>query len=85
MKDIPYRQIILVEPSLVDRETFDAHINERREHLDRLIKSISGRRKEWDSRQAALDYFLSRMPWREWDPRSVKIYVVSMLDLVLGY
>lgn len=74
--DIPYERIIIAEPCMSDREMYNAHIQERETQLAGMIRAISARRNEWASHQAAYEWFMKRKPWKDWDPRIVRILAV---------
>ena len=76
---IPYECMVLVEPGIVDRESFAANPRDRKK-LDSLVKMILSRRNEWDSHDAAFTYFSKRMPYKTWDPRIVRLVVVRILN-----
>lgn len=79
---IPYECMILVEPGIVDRQTFAANEHDRK-RLAALVKVVLSRRDEWDSREAASAWFLKRAPWKNWDPRVVRLYVVGLMDSLI--
>lgn len=72
---LPYDGMVLVEPVIVDEESFAAHASDRAQ-FSRLAKVIGSRRNEWESREAAHAWFLKRAPWNTWDPRVVQILTV---------
>jgi hypothetical protein len=77
LHELPYCAIILVEPSLVTRELFDAHIEDRLALMDLSVAATSARRDTWKSRGEAFRYFSKRTPWKTWNPRMVNILTVS--------
>ncbi|EPS95148.1 hypothetical protein FOMPIDRAFT_1025931 [Fomitopsis schrenkii] len=66
---LPYRAIVLMEPSLVTRAVFAKHGQNRQAALDLMYKAMEARRDTWGSREEALAYFKKRLPWKIWDPR----------------
>jgi hypothetical protein len=73
---IPYLSIILVEPELIDRDTFHKTVAEQGDRVDRLQKITTGRRNAWSTKNDAFEYFNKRAPWNTWDARVLRIYVV---------
>jgi hypothetical protein len=73
---IPYLSIILVEPELIDRDTFNKTVAEQGDRVDRLQKITTGRRNAWPTKNDAFEYFSKRAPWNTWDARVLHIYVV---------
>ncbi|KAI9066147.1 alpha/beta-hydrolase [Trametes sanguinea] len=65
---IKYEGIALVESSLLPRELYEAHREERDGLLQDLCAMISRRRDTWNSRPEAQSYFEKRHPWITWDP-----------------
>ncbi|KAI0763278.1 alpha/beta-hydrolase [Trametes elegans] len=72
---IEYDAIVLVEPSLITREAFDANLEEREGALKAMSEAVSKRRDTWNSRDEAKKYFEKRFPWSIWDPRVLELYV----------
>lgn len=78
-KEIPshtFSSIVLVEPTLVTRELFNAHRNDRMEQMDFAVSATSTRRNHWESRDKAFEYFRKRIPWGLWDHRVLRLLVV---------
>ena len=74
---VPYAALILVEPALITRAAFAAHLPEREGALVMMRAAVSKRRDSWASRDDARAYFESRFPWQMWDPRVFELFVVS--------
>ncbi|KAI9064976.1 alpha/beta-hydrolase [Trametes sanguinea] len=74
---IKYDGIVLVEPSLITREAFDANLEEREGALRDMSEAISKRRDTWPSREDAHKYLQKRLPWVMWDPRVLQLYVLE--------
>jgi len=73
----PYRAIILIEPTIVTREVFNTHLEDRIAAIDFSVAATSMRRNIWKSRAEAFEYFTKRVPWEHWDLRVVRILTVS--------
>jgi len=69
--------MILIEPTMVTREVFNAELEDRMSAMNFAVAATSTRRDTWRSRQHALEYFKKRIPWELWDPRVLQILVVS--------
>ena len=69
--------MILVEPTIVTREVFNAELEDRMSVMNFAVTATSTRRDTWRSREQALKYFKKRIPWELWDPRVLQILVVS--------
>ncbi|KXN87805.1 hypothetical protein AN958_08121 [Leucoagaricus sp. SymC.cos] len=67
--------LILVECTLVTRDLFNEHFEERMSQMDFAISATSVRKDTWKSRQDTLSYFQKRFPWSMWDPRILRLYV----------
>ncbi|OBZ71433.1 hypothetical protein A0H81_08376 [Grifola frondosa] len=74
-KGVPYEAIVLVEPSLITRAVFNAHLAERERALKFMHKAITARRDTWGSREEALLDFKTRLPWKIWHPRVLSLLV----------
>ncbi|OSC98503.1 alpha/beta-hydrolase [Trametes coccinea BRFM310] len=72
---IKYEGIVLVESSLLPREVYEAHREERDGLLQDLCAVISRRRDAWNSRTEALTSFEKRHPWLTWDACVLQIFV----------
>ncbi|KAF8891609.1 hypothetical protein CPB84DRAFT_1784093 [Gymnopilus junonius] len=76
----PHSAIVLIEPTIVTRELFNAHFEERMDQMDFAVSATLTRRDNWQSREQALKYFKKRIPWGMWDERVVKLYVKYGLE-----
>ncbi|KAJ6613733.1 Alpha/beta hydrolase fold-1 [Mycena sp. CBHHK59/15] len=70
----PYVGIILVEPSMMDKETWDANHDEIQPAFDMVTNAVMHRRNVWASKEAAHKYFMARFPWNGWDSRIVGLF-----------
>ena len=73
---IPYKAIILIEPSISGREAYLENQEERQMAVDFMIKSLSKRRAFWRDRAEARAFFAKRIPWQLWDSRILDLWVV---------
>lgn len=73
----PYKAIILVEPALIDRQTYNAHFEDRESQINQVMESVNKSRATWDSREDALTWLTRRYPWKAWDSEVVELFVVS--------
>ncbi|RDB21685.1 hypothetical protein Hypma_011238 [Hypsizygus marmoreus] len=73
LSQIPYAAIVLIEPAMVTRELFNAHIEDRMASMNFAVSATSVRRDTWVSREVAFTWFSKRFPWNVWDPRVVRI------------
>lgn len=71
-----YTSIILVEPALIDRRTYDAHLDDREGQINAVMKSVVKSRATWNSREEALSWLTKKYPWKTWDRMAVKLFVV---------
>jgi hypothetical protein len=76
---LPYAAIVLVEPTIVTRELFNAHVDDRMESMKFAVSATSVRRDKWDTREVAFSWLSKRFPWNRWDPRVVRLLTVSQL------
>lgn len=74
---LPYISLILIEPSLVTKELYYAHIDDRKASMALRVNATSVRRDAWPTRDDAFNYFSKRLPWKIWDPRVVRLLSVS--------
>lgn len=79
---IPYLAMILVEPELIDGDTFQKTIREQEDCGHLLRKITTARRTVWPTRKDAFDYFSKHLPWKCWDARVLGIYVVRQHHLI---
>jgi hypothetical protein len=82
LEKYPYLGIILVEPSMMDKETWDANKGEIQMAFDMVTNAVRHRRDLWASKDAAQKYFMARFPWNSWDPRIVALFTV-LIPLVV--
>ncbi|KAJ7201833.1 hypothetical protein GGX14DRAFT_571097 [Mycena pura] len=66
--------IIMVEPSMMDEETWNTSHEEIQPFFDMYANAVKRRRDVWASKEAALNYFMGRFPWNSWDPRIVAVF-----------
>ncbi|KAI1789624.1 alpha/beta-hydrolase [Ganoderma leucocontextum] len=76
---IPYKAIILVEPSIAEKEAYLENQEERQMAVDFMIKSLSTRRAFWPDREKARAFFAKRIPWQLWDSRVLDLWVQHAL------
>ncbi|KAK7012805.1 Alpha/beta-hydrolase [Favolaschia claudopus] len=76
----PYNGIILVEPSMMDEDTWKASgEDEIQPAFDMVTNAVKHRRDVWATREAALKFFMGRFPWNAWDPRIVALFAEHAL------
>ncbi|KAJ7799996.1 Alpha/beta hydrolase fold-1 [Mycena olivaceomarginata] len=75
----PYEGIILVEPCVVDEDTWAANHDEIHAAFDTVRNAVKHRRDIWASKREAHQYFLGRFPWNAWNSRIVALYVEHAL------
>lgn len=73
----PYPAIILVEPSVVAKELFEATIDDRMEQMEFVVRMTMARRDHWASKDEAFAWLSKRYPWSTWDTRVVKLFAVG--------
>ncbi|KAJ7437591.1 Alpha/beta hydrolase fold-1 [Mycena galericulata] len=71
----PYIGIILIEPSMMDKDTWDADSAEIQTAFDMVTNAVTHRRDIWANKAAAHKYFMARFPWNSWDSRIVDLFV----------
>jgi hypothetical protein len=74
-----YTSLILIEPTIVTRETYMAELEDRTAQMDFVVTATATRRDAWKSREDASTWLSKRFPWNMWDPRVVKVYTVSTM------
>ena len=74
---IPYKAMILIEPPMSDRQLREEFAEDRRQHMAFLAKSVGSQRSEFESREAAYEWMCKRNPWKVWDDRVKRLFVVS--------
>ncbi|OJT03415.1 hypothetical protein TRAPUB_5992 [Trametes pubescens] len=70
--------MILVEPTMMTREILKNAL-EKDTHLIRAVEVARKRKDIWPSREAAREYFSTRLPWRRWDKRVLDLYTEHAL------
>ncbi|KAJ7654678.1 Alpha/beta hydrolase fold-1 [Mycena polygramma] len=75
----PYHAIILVEPSMMDEETWKTRHEEIQPVFDMVTNAVKHRRDVWPSKEKAHRYFIDRFPWNSWDPRIVALFAEHAL------
>jgi len=76
----PYVAMILIEPTMVTREIFTAQLDERMAYMDFVVAATSARRDTWRSKEQAFKYFKTRIPWKFWVPRVVRLLTEHGLE-----
>ena len=77
LPELPYAALILIEPTMIPDELFYAHFDDRMTTMEVIVNTTSLRRDTWTSREEALDWFRRKFPWKTWDPRAIRLFVVS--------
>ncbi|KAJ3795301.1 hypothetical protein GGU11DRAFT_792705, partial [Lentinula aff. detonsa] len=72
---LPYVSLILVEPTMITREMFEAHFDDRIRSMEMLVGATEVRRDVWPDREEAFRWLSRRFPFRTWDPRVVRLLV----------
>lgn len=75
--ELPYLAMILIEPSVVTRELFNAQLDDRMAFMDLVVAMTSARRDSWLSKEHAFEYFQTRLPWKFWDTRVLRLLTVK--------
>ena len=75
VREIPYESIIIVEPAIVDCETFQASPSGCAK-LSAVNKAVAQRPRDWESREEAHRWFRKRVPWKTWQQQVFDIYIV---------
>jgi hypothetical protein len=75
--ELPYVAMILIEPTVVTRELFNAQLDDRMEYMNFVVAMTSARRDIWSSNEHAFEYFKTRFPWKFWDPRVLRLLTVN--------
>jgi len=73
VSELPYVSLILVEPTMVSKELYEAHIDDRNATMDFTVGATTVRRDAWPSREEAFKWLSKRFPWQVWDPRVVRL------------
>ncbi len=73
--------MILVEPTMMTREILKNAL-EKDTHLIRAVEVARKRKDTWPSREAAREYFSTRLPWRRWDKCVLDLYTVCAASLI---
>jgi hypothetical protein len=68
--------MILVDPPMMTREIF-AIAFEEPTLLKTVMEMTRNGKDIWVSREAALEWYSKRAPWQQWDPRVLRLFVVS--------
>jgi len=71
---LPYSAMILVEPGSMTREIYAVAFQEPT-LLKQVMEMTRSGKDIWPSRDAALEWFSKRGPWKRWDPRVLRLLV----------
>lgn len=74
---IPYEAVVIVEPPMHDKKLRDDNYDDRTGHIKLLVKAVSMQRSQHDSRVTAYEWMAKRSPWKVWDDRVRRSFVVS--------
>ncbi|KAF8967921.1 Alpha/Beta hydrolase protein [Flammula alnicola] len=67
---VPFDMVILVDPPL-----FTPPMADQMTDMFRFVEQTTPHRRSiWESRNAAHEWLKSRIPWKFWDPRVLKLY-----------
>ncbi|KAJ6503882.1 Alpha/beta hydrolase fold-1, partial [Mycena sanguinolenta] len=72
MSEIPFVSFILIEPTIISRDLFYAHLEDRAGQMEFVVAATTARRERWRSREDAHSWMSKRVPWDLWDPRVVR-------------
>ncbi|KAE9393434.1 hypothetical protein BT96DRAFT_863528 [Gymnopus androsaceus JB14] len=75
ISNLPYVSLVLVEPTMITREMFEAHFDTRIKAMEMVVGATEVRRDVWPDREEAFRWLSRRFPFRNWDPRVVRILV----------
>ena len=78
MAKIPFLGMILMDPSMMDSDTWYTHQQELQAMFDFVKKGATVRRDSWSNRAEAYAYLKKRTPYNTWDDRILRSYVVSL-------
>jgi len=85
---LPYSSIILVEPAMMTRPILNKMLKSSESGVSPIKMVMTGvqtRKDVWPSREEAHQWFAKRYPWKQWDPRILKLYIENALrDLPTG-
>lgn len=85
---IPYASIILLEPHMMPRHIvkwMQKNKGSQPTPLQVLAESAKTRKDTWPSREAAQQWFAKRYPWKLWDQRALRLFVVRMMHPCVIY
>lgn len=74
---LPYAALILIEPTIVTKEVFDAQFDARTASIKFVVAATSVRRDTWANKDEAFTWLSKRFPWNLWDSRVVRLLAVS--------
>lgn len=73
LPEIPYVSVVLVEPTVTNPAMFYRHIVDS---VTAVVAATVMRRERWRSRDEAFAWLERRAPWKRWDKRVLRIFVV---------
>ncbi|KAJ7121475.1 Alpha/Beta hydrolase protein [Mycena epipterygia] len=71
LPSIPYLSLVLIEPTVIPRELFYRHVDDRVSTMEFVVSATTSRRERWRSRPDAKAWLARRVPWDSWDPRAL--------------
>lgn len=82
--ELPYHTLIFVDPTMCREEFWYRNLHTRKGLFDygALATGSAGRRDRWISKEEAFSWFSNRFPWKTWDTRAVRSFVVSDVSLL---
>ncbi|KAJ3729281.1 Alpha/beta hydrolase fold-1 [Lentinula raphanica] len=75
LSHLPYVSLVLIEPTMITREMFEAHFDDRIRSMEMSVGATEVRRDVWPDREEAFRWLSRRFPFRTWDPRVVRLLV----------
>ncbi|KAF5337656.1 hypothetical protein D9758_012998 [Tetrapyrgos nigripes] len=70
---IPYVSLVLIEATMVTRDLFFKHFDDRMATMEFTVEATAIRRDTWPGREEAFKWLSKRFPWNGWDERVVRI------------
>ncbi|KAF8518897.1 Alpha/Beta hydrolase protein [Gautieria morchelliformis] len=81
----PFELLIVIEPHLIPRKVYEHAMREGSAMAKRVValrRGILSRRDTWPTKEYALQWLSTRMPWKLWDKNILQIYVEHGLRIV---
>lgn len=64
---------------MIDRDVHNANLQDREGQIRMIMKAVAASRSSWTTKEEALTSLSGKYPWKAWDPRVLRLFVVRTI------